>query len=188
MRRIHENDITGTSCSSVLIGAPTWGRKYVDWKIKAMLESEHGPIRVYLPTGVRDLNNNIRVPNRFLDDVQSGFALWLSWQAFTASVTQLERYGADAKGRSAKLIVNNRGRRLYNGNWRAVAWFAHHGVRIERVMTDNGSAYKSFAFRDLLAEQSIRPSGPDPGPRAPTAKPSASSKPACANGPTRNRS
>jgi transposase InsO family protein len=39
---------------------------------------------------------------------------------------------------------------------RAVAWFAHHGVRIERVMTDNASAYKSFAFRDLLAEQSIR--------------------------------
>jgi transposase len=35
---------------------------------------------------------------------------------------------------------------------RAVAWFAGHGVRIERVMTDNGSAYKSFAFRDLLAE------------------------------------
>jgi transposase InsO family protein len=29
-------------------------------------------------------------------------------------------------------------------------------VRIERVMTDNGAAYKSFAFRDLLAEQSIR--------------------------------
>ena len=39
---------------------------------------------------------------------------------------------------------------------RAVAWFAHHGVRVERVMTDNGSAYKSFAFRDLLAEHSIR--------------------------------
>ena len=39
---------------------------------------------------------------------------------------------------------------------RAVAWFARHGVQIERVMTDNGSAHKSFAFRDLLAEQAIR--------------------------------
>jgi transposase InsO family protein len=39
---------------------------------------------------------------------------------------------------------------------RAVAWFARHGVCIERVMTDNGSAYKSFAFRDLLAEHNIR--------------------------------
>ena len=26
---------------------------------------------------------------------------------------------------------------------RAVAWFARHGVRVERVMTDNGSAYRS---------------------------------------------
>ncbi len=39
---------------------------------------------------------------------------------------------------------------------RAVEWFARHGVRVERVMTDNGSAYKSFAFRDLLTEQAIR--------------------------------
>ena len=28
---------------------------------------------------------------------------------------------------------------------RAVAWFAAHGVRVERVMTDNGSAYRSHA-------------------------------------------
>ena len=31
------------------------------------------------------------------------------------------------------------------------------GVSVERIMTDNGSADKSFAFRDLLAEQAIRP-------------------------------
>jgi transposase InsO family protein len=39
---------------------------------------------------------------------------------------------------------------------RAVTWFARHGVQVERVMTDNGAAYKSFAFRDLLAQQAIR--------------------------------
>ena len=39
---------------------------------------------------------------------------------------------------------------------RALAWFKRFGVSVERVMTDNGSAYKSFAFRDLLAEQAIR--------------------------------
>jgi len=39
---------------------------------------------------------------------------------------------------------------------RALAWFEGFGVTIERIMTDNGSAYKSFAFRDLLAEHSIR--------------------------------
>ena len=39
---------------------------------------------------------------------------------------------------------------------RAIDWFARHGVTIERVMSDNGSAYKSFAFRDLLAERGIK--------------------------------
>jgi transposase InsO family protein len=31
---------------------------------------------------------------------------------------------------------------------RAVAWFAAHGVTVERVLSDNGSAYKSYAWRD----------------------------------------
>lgn len=39
---------------------------------------------------------------------------------------------------------------------RALAWFQSHGIAVERVMTDNGSAYKSFAYRDLLAEHGIR--------------------------------
>jgi transposase InsO family protein len=39
---------------------------------------------------------------------------------------------------------------------RALAWFARHGVTVERVMTDNGSAYKSHAFRDALAAASIK--------------------------------
>lgn len=39
---------------------------------------------------------------------------------------------------------------------RAFAWFARHGVVTARLMTDNGSAYKSFAFRDLLANAGVR--------------------------------
>ncbi len=33
---------------------------------------------------------------------------------------------------------------------RALAFFQAHGVGVERVMTDNGSAYRSHAFRDLM--------------------------------------
>lgn len=33
---------------------------------------------------------------------------------------------------------------------------SRHGIAVERVMTDNGSAYKSFAYRELLAEHRIR--------------------------------
>ena len=39
---------------------------------------------------------------------------------------------------------------------RALAWFKRFDVSVERVMTDNGSAYKSFAFRDLLTGEGIR--------------------------------
>jgi transposase InsO family protein len=38
----------------------------------------------------------------------------------------------------------------------ALGFFARHGVRVEQVMTDNGSAYKSRAFRAALATQGIR--------------------------------
>ncbi len=38
---------------------------------------------------------------------------------------------------------------------RARAWFAERGVTIERVLSDNGSCYRSFAWRDACAELGI---------------------------------
>ena len=40
---------------------------------------------------------------------------------------------------------------------RAVAWFAERGVTVERVLSDNGSAYVSYAWRDACAELNITP-------------------------------
>ncbi|WP_183097295.1 IS481 family transposase [Nocardioides pelophilus] len=39
--------------------------------------------------------------------------------------------------------------------YRAVAWFAEHGVSVERVLSDNGSAYKSVLWRDTCTELGI---------------------------------
>ena len=39
---------------------------------------------------------------------------------------------------------------------RAVIWFAGLGVVVERVLTDNGSCYKSFAWRDACNELGIK--------------------------------
>ena len=39
---------------------------------------------------------------------------------------------------------------------RALTWFARHGVTVERVMTDNGSAYRSHAFRKACAAAGLR--------------------------------
>ena len=39
---------------------------------------------------------------------------------------------------------------------RASAFFGQQGIGVERVLTDNGSAYKSFAFRDACRAAGIR--------------------------------
>ena len=38
----------------------------------------------------------------------------------------------------------------------ALAYYASLGIRIERVMTDNGSCYKSFAFRDACKQRGLK--------------------------------
>jgi transposase InsO family protein len=38
---------------------------------------------------------------------------------------------------------------------RAVSWYAARGVAVERVLSDNGSAYRSHAWRDACAELGI---------------------------------
>jgi len=38
---------------------------------------------------------------------------------------------------------------------RAVAWFAERGVSVERVLSDNGSAYRSHLWRDACADLGI---------------------------------
>ena len=67
---------------------------------------------------------------------------------------------------------------------RAIAWFATLGVTVERVMTDNGSAYRSHAFRAACQAARVKHKRTRPYTPGPTARPSASSRPACANGPT----
>ena len=39
---------------------------------------------------------------------------------------------------------------------RALAWFARHGVSVERIMTDNGSAYRSHDFRAACTSAGVR--------------------------------
>jgi transposase InsO family protein len=39
---------------------------------------------------------------------------------------------------------------------RALAFFAAHGVSVERVMSDNGSAYRSHLFKSLIAKAGLR--------------------------------
>jgi transposase InsO family protein len=50
----------------------------------------------------------------------------------------------DEKARTAAAVLQ-----------RAVAWFKDHGVTVERVLSDNGACYRSFAWRDSCTQLSI---------------------------------
>ena len=52
---------------------------------------------------------------------------------------------ADERGESASWAVEL-----------AVARFAEVGIRIERMLTDNGASYRSRAYRDALSGHEIR--------------------------------
>lgn len=77
-RAIREEYIAGSSTTIVLCGAETWKRKYVDWEIHSTLHHNHALLGIALPTSVRSNQGGIIVPNRLHDNIQSGFAHWVS--------------------------------------------------------------------------------------------------------------
>lgn len=115
IRRIREGYVSGSSCTIVLVGKDTWGRKYVDWEILATLEKQHGLIGVRLPTAPITPQNRVSVPGRLFDNIQSGYALWLTWQELTAGTQTCTQYIEQANARDKRLIINTRARRLRNG-------------------------------------------------------------------------
>jgi hypothetical protein len=113
MRRIRENYITGSSCTIVLVGAQSWGRKYVDWEIDATLEKQHGLIGVKLPT-LPVVNNGCMKPDRLQDNIDSGYAVWTWWETIIGEPSKLAELIEQANAKSALLIKNGRARRLRN--------------------------------------------------------------------------
>ena len=98
----------------MLVGKDTWGRKYDDWEIKATLEKEHGLIGVRLPAAPLTQEGKVTVPDRLHQNIQSGYALWLTWQQVTANSANLPAYIEQANAQEKRRIVNVEDRRLRN--------------------------------------------------------------------------
>lgn len=113
MQRIRDNHVTGTSCTIVLIGAQSHLRKYVDWEIKATLAKQHALLGIVLPTHVQNPSGQIIVPDRFLDNSASGYAVWTHWDGLTAQGFKQLLEAAIAKPKA--LIDNHRAMRQRNG-------------------------------------------------------------------------
>lgn len=115
LQRIRDGFVKGSSCTIVLCGAETPWRKYVDWEIKATLDMKHGLIGVNLPTNRQNANGRVIVPDRLHDNIQSGYAVWTNWAAFTASAAAVKGFIEQAIAKSPQSIVNTRGMMSRNG-------------------------------------------------------------------------
>ena len=115
MRRIRESYITGTSCTIVLCGPMTRWRKYVDWEIKATLDKCHGIIGVKLPNNPADVNGGVHKPDRLQDNINTGYAVWITWEELNKGPAFLKTCIEIATAKSVILIDNRRNLRKRNG-------------------------------------------------------------------------
>lgn len=114
MRRIRERHLHGSSCTIVLCGAETWRRKYVDWEIDASLTQQMGLVGVWLPTLPLLPNNATSKPGRLQDNIDSGYAAWVSWTDIVTNTSVLTDAIERANGASKRLIDNSRPRQGRN--------------------------------------------------------------------------
>lgn len=112
-RKIREDHITGSSITVVLLGAETWKRKHVDWEIHSTLEKEHALLGLVLPTHVTNAAGQTIVPDRFYDNLHSGFAHMATWSENPSDVAGAIA-SAKLKAKSTHLIRNSRAQFLSN--------------------------------------------------------------------------
>lgn len=115
IRCIRENYISGTSCTFVLCGPQTRWRKYVDWEIKATLDKKHGLIGIKLPHNQCDAYGRVHKPDRVQDNLNTGYALWLSWEELHQGHDFLRELIKRATSQPSFLIDNSRPLRQRNG-------------------------------------------------------------------------
>jgi hypothetical protein len=113
MRQIREKYVSGSSCTIVLVGRESWGRKFIDWEISATLDRQHGLLGLQLPS-LPIVNNTVNMPSRFEDNVNSGYAVWMRWDYLMMHPHLLATWIEQANAKSKFLINNTRERRLRN--------------------------------------------------------------------------
>ena len=106
-RRIREENIAGSSMTIVLCGPETWKRRWVDWEIQTTLNKEHALLGIVLPNSMPDPAGRYIVPDRLLENINSGYAYWIPWPQ---SIQELAAAIAEAQNRRrfTSRIVNVR--------------------------------------------------------------------------------
>jgi len=114
MRCIRENYVSGSSCTIVLCGVGTRGRKYVDWEISATLDKQHGLLGVKLPNNPVYNDNTCDKPDRLQDNLDTGYAIWTWWENIIDNPANLTSLIEQANAKPKNLINNRRPLRKQN--------------------------------------------------------------------------
>jgi hypothetical protein len=107
MWSLRDNHIKGSSCTVVLCGPETFKRKFVDWEIDATLDKKHGLIGVCLPTCTISNLGKALVPGRLHDNIESGYAVWLGWQALVQGGPDFLRSQIEIANNKFKNLIRN---------------------------------------------------------------------------------
>jgi transposase InsO family protein len=99
---------------------------------------------------IKSLGRFERIGHRISGDRQAGRSRQVGWEHLHVAID-------DASRLAYTEVLPSLGREDATGFLtRALSWFERLGVQVERVMTDNGSAYRSRLFADALVKAGIR--------------------------------
>jgi transposase InsO family protein len=99
---------------------------------------------------IKKLGRFAQAGHRVTGDRQAGRSVGAGWEFVHVAVDDHSRIAF------AKIMPNEKKRSATSFLKAALSYYASLGIKVERVMTDNGSCYKSFAFRRLCKRLGLR--------------------------------
>jgi hypothetical protein len=107
MWSLRDNHIKGSSCTILLCGPETGRRKFVDWEIAATLDKEHGLVGIRLPTCTINSEGKAIVPGRLHDNIETGFAGWITWQALAQGGPNFLKEQIEIANAKSRCLIRN---------------------------------------------------------------------------------
>ena len=80
----------------------------------------------------------------------TGAARGIGWEFVHVAVDDATRLAY------VEVLADERGATCAGFVWRALAWFRRHGIRVRRLLSDNGTGYRSRHFARLCRSAGLR--------------------------------
>jgi hypothetical protein len=120
-QRIRQLYLRDSSVTLVMVGAETWGRRFVDWEVAASLRNtatstRNGLLAITLPSVANDSSRQI--PARVNDNVdgEDGYARWMKYPTSTLGLASMIDAAYNRRTTHAAVVDNSRALRQRNAS------------------------------------------------------------------------